>query len=452
MLLTLVLVYLLVTIAIGLLAAGAAGGGGSSSSDTTPPAKPVIALGSGISTDTTVAGYAASSSEAVQASGVVTVVAESGSTVTVTFTNGTQKVTKTVTGAGSTPVAVTLTAADLGTGTSQLNDGTITVSAVAKDAAGNSSEAGTATFTLDAEVAVSATVVDGYVQGATVFADLNANNVKDANEPSATTNSSGVFSFDTREVLTGKQIVSLGGIDSDTKAEVPMLKALHGNTVVTPLTTLYTTVYVSSGESAATTLLTNLGVSSTDLNTDHVAALTNASTATAAGNALKLQALSQNVLVVVQAATKLAVGLGATDSAASIAATAFSNVANLSSTNLTKLTSTSATDAASVMSTVFTAVVSSKVSSDANVLTAVSSLVTAAANSVSAVTANVAQTTATQVAAVTAGTATVDSIKTAANAVLDVTQVGMNGLSSTVLASAASLALSTASVPILMKK
>lgn len=74
--------------------------------------------------------------------GVVTVNAPNGSSVTVTFTNGANTVSKTITGTGAAQ-AVTLTSGDLTT----LGDGTITVSA-----------AGSSSFTLDTVVPVAPTL------------------------------------------------------------------------------------------------------------------------------------------------------------------------------------------------------------------------------------------------------------------------------------------------------
>jgi hypothetical protein len=77
------------------------------------------------------------------------VTGENGSTVTVTFTRGTNVVTKTLTGTGSSQ-AVVLTAADL----TKLGNGTITVSARQTDRAGNpqTAAAATTTFLLDTVV------------------------------------------------------------------------------------------------------------------------------------------------------------------------------------------------------------------------------------------------------------------------------------------------------------
>ncbi|ATE60095.1 hypothetical protein CCZ27_09160 [Thauera sinica] len=105
--------------------------------DTTAPAAPTLALGTGVL-------YGATAAEATQGSGVVTVSAEAGASIEVTFTNGADTVVKTLTATGAAQ-AVTLTSANLTT----LGDGTITVSAVATDPAGNPSPAGTTSFLLD---------------------------------------------------------------------------------------------------------------------------------------------------------------------------------------------------------------------------------------------------------------------------------------------------------------
>ena len=84
--------------------------------DTTKPLAPTLALGSGVSDGAT-------STEAKQSSGVVTVSAETGASTVVTFSRiGGGTVTKTVTGTGS-PVGVSLLDADLTT----LGIGTINV-------------------------------------------------------------------------------------------------------------------------------------------------------------------------------------------------------------------------------------------------------------------------------------------------------------------------------------
>ena len=116
--------------------------------DTLAPAMPTLALGAGVSGGATAA-------EATAATGVVSVLAESGSTVLLTFSDSASLVhtlVKTLTGNGSAQ-SVQLDSTDIGTGPASLQDGSITISATATDAAGNTSSAGTASFTLDTAIA-----------------------------------------------------------------------------------------------------------------------------------------------------------------------------------------------------------------------------------------------------------------------------------------------------------
>ncbi|MEY3664788.1 MAG: hypothetical protein RLZZ153_970, partial [Pseudomonadota bacterium] len=107
--------------------------------DTLAPASPTVALGTGVD-------GGATRTEAAQSSGVVTITAEAGAPTEVTFTNGEASVKKTVTGAGTTAVPVVLSTAEV----TALGEGTVTVSAVATDAAGNVSQDKTHRFVLDA--------------------------------------------------------------------------------------------------------------------------------------------------------------------------------------------------------------------------------------------------------------------------------------------------------------
>lgn len=126
--------------------------------DDVAPTAPVIVLGTGVAD-------IASAAEATAATGVITVQAENGSAITVTFTNGSKVITKTLTGTGAAQ-AVELSAANLVT----LGDGTISVSASARDAAGNVSTASTSSFTLDSTAPVSPTLAlgVGMANGATL--------------------------------------------------------------------------------------------------------------------------------------------------------------------------------------------------------------------------------------------------------------------------------------------
>ncbi|MCP9817415.1 cadherin domain-containing protein [Synechococcus sp. GreenBA-s] len=106
--------------------------------DTSSPAALTLTLGSGF-------GDGATAAEATAATGAVSVVAQAGTNVAVSFSRSQGgSVTKNLIGSGAAQ-AVVLSTADLAT----LGDGVINVSAVASDSAGNSSDPATATFTLD---------------------------------------------------------------------------------------------------------------------------------------------------------------------------------------------------------------------------------------------------------------------------------------------------------------
>ncbi|QWD61816.1 Ig-like domain-containing protein, partial [Polynucleobacter sp. MWH-UH25E] len=105
--------------------------------DTVRPNTPILTLGTGVS-------GGATSAEATQGGGVVLVNAENGSNIVVTFTNGSHTVTKTLTATG-VDQAVTLSSSNL----TALTNGTISVTAVATDSAGNVSSTSSTNFILD---------------------------------------------------------------------------------------------------------------------------------------------------------------------------------------------------------------------------------------------------------------------------------------------------------------
>ena len=120
---------------------GGGGGGGGNNGATTPPDTPILTLGSGVADG-------ASATEAVQASGVMLLTAQAGSTVVVRFSDGQHTVTQIVEATGS-PQALVLHSADVGSSLTALRNGPIAVWAVATNNAGQSSAPGLATFTLD---------------------------------------------------------------------------------------------------------------------------------------------------------------------------------------------------------------------------------------------------------------------------------------------------------------
>jgi VCBS repeat-containing protein len=78
-------------------------------------------------------------------------------------------------------------------------------------------------------------IVDGYIAGATVFADANNNGVLDLGEAHTTTNADGSFTL----IGGSGPLVSMGGTDVSTGlAFNGVLRAPAGSTVITPLTTL----------------------------------------------------------------------------------------------------------------------------------------------------------------------------------------------------------------------
>ncbi|MEY4676726.1 MAG: hypothetical protein RLZZ470_1233, partial [Pseudomonadota bacterium] len=105
--------------------------------DNTPPTTPVVTLGTGVADGATAL-------EATDSTGVVLITVDAGSTNLVTLTGTSGVVTKTITGTGSAQ-AVVLSEADL----TELGSGTVAVSVVSTDLAGNNSTAGTHSFDLD---------------------------------------------------------------------------------------------------------------------------------------------------------------------------------------------------------------------------------------------------------------------------------------------------------------
>lgn len=96
---------------------------------------------------------------------------------------------------------------------------------------------------INASSCVSGSAIDGYIQEALIFADLNHNLSQDVGEPTATTNVQGQFSFNTpipRDAL----LILKGGIDSTTGVSFPENYTLIGYSskkdgfVISPISTL----------------------------------------------------------------------------------------------------------------------------------------------------------------------------------------------------------------------
>jgi hypothetical protein len=92
-------------------------------------------------------------------------------------------------------------------------------------------------------------VADGYLAGATVFADANGNRLRDAGELSTTTDNAGNFSFDFGSLPA--TLVSIGGTDISTGLPFAgSLTAPAGSSVINPLTTLVTALVEADGAPA----------------------------------------------------------------------------------------------------------------------------------------------------------------------------------------------------------
>ncbi|HJS39716.1 MAG TPA: Ig-like domain-containing protein [Burkholderiales bacterium] len=114
---------------------------------------------------------------------------------------------------------------------------TLSVIAAATEASNGDSATRVATLTVsvDQEGALHGQAIDGYIVGATVFADGNENGLLDLGEASATTDAGGNFTL-----MGGSgPLVMSGGVDISTgHAFAGVLRAPEGATVLTPLTTL----------------------------------------------------------------------------------------------------------------------------------------------------------------------------------------------------------------------
>ena len=92
-------------------------------------------------------------------------------------------------------------------------------------------------------------VIDGYIEGAMVFVDLDGDGERDEGEPGGLTGADGKFSF---QSTSQGVLVAKGGVDTSTQLPfVGALKAPAGATVITPLTTLVAELMQSDPRLAA---------------------------------------------------------------------------------------------------------------------------------------------------------------------------------------------------------
>ena len=119
--------------------------------------------------------------------------------------------------------------------------------AASLSACGDSTES--ALPTTPTPVASSGKAVDGYLSGSNVLCDTNKNGTADAGEATATTNSTGDFTF---AAGCSGTIVVTGGNDATTGFPFKgMLKAPAGSAVATPLTSLLADTGMTAAQLAA---------------------------------------------------------------------------------------------------------------------------------------------------------------------------------------------------------
>ncbi len=154
------------------------------------------------------------------------------------------------------------------TPTSPLSNASHTVTATQAAAGGPSSTAATDTFTVAVSNGGTAQAEDGYISGATVFADANGTGQLASNDVSTTTDANGNFT------LTGGTgpLIAFGGTDISTGLVFKgQLDAPSGSTVIDPLTMLISGLQQAAGLTVAAAeqeVLAAFGIaSSTDLTT-----------------------------------------------------------------------------------------------------------------------------------------------------------------------------------------
>ena len=141
--------------------------------------------------------------------------------------------------------------------------------------------------------------IDGYLAGSTVFVDLNGNGKLDTNEPQTKTDDRGNYQLD-GQVAT---VVVLGGTDTASgKPFEGVLKAPAGSSVVTPLTTLVSSLQASGQSLGAAKALVAKAIgldqvtgSEFLLSLDPIDALTTNKDPAIAATALKLAAGAANI-------------------------------------------------------------------------------------------------------------------------------------------------------------
>jgi hypothetical protein len=167
-------------------------------------------------------------------------------------------------------------------------------------------------------------VVDAPVSGASVFIDLNANNVPDAGEPAGTTDANGFFNVNTFDLPSGSvaKVVSKGGTDIITGRELPDLalisdipEDLTKPANVTPLTTVLASVDTAEAKAALLKAMGITGTAESLLTTDGWKAASDGDV-----DAMEAQRVNQQLGVLLQTAATVAKSNGATTDVAVVLA------------------------------------------------------------------------------------------------------------------------------------
>jgi len=350
------------------LSATATDEAGNSATATTPQSVQVDTTAPTISFNTVSLTDAADPSGSASTDGAVTMsgrVSDNVSVSQVQIFNGSQLLgPATLDGAGDWSLATTLAQGTY----NQLH-------ATATDEAGNTSDATTKrVVTVSPETG---NVIDGYISGATVFADVNHDGKLDPGDAFGTTDQFGHFVLGPGS--TQGPLVLIGGTDTATKLPFTgVLTAPTGSTQVTPLTTLVQSVAAANGGNvaeASQSVASALGINpSVDLTTlDTVAAAYS-------GNSQAFVAASSILNTVTMVASAVA-GTGATNFSAA-ASSAFSaiaaQIANLPTNTTLDLTSLSVV--ASTLTSVATATKAPLTSDQTNGIVSVVTSVNTATN------------------------------------------------------------------------
>ncbi len=170
------------------------------------------------------------------------------------------------------------------------------------------------TFTINVTDLTEGSLADGYIRGATVFRDANADGIfQEDVEISATTDDKGDFVIEDGP----GDLIAFGGIDISTGLPFTgQFSAPADSDVINPLTTLVKAVADSGDANAEATVKAALGINDVvDLNTyDPLAAAANADDATSANLAVEVMAAAAQVAnVLEQAAVVVEAAIADTD-------------------------------------------------------------------------------------------------------------------------------------------